>query len=499
MVPMISRRDAVDDGSPNPRGTALVITVIIFSIISTFLAVARLITRFTIHRPAGPDDWTILFALVMAIALAFIDGMAVQNGFGMHKSTLNEQHVVTGFKYFYAAQMLYKSATCATKASILFLYRRIFRTDRTFLILVWVVMFIVVGYGFGTIMATIFQCTPIEKAWAKDTPGYCINVNANWYAASSLALITDAIIMILPLHQIYGLNLPKKQKFGLMGVMGVGIFVIIITTIRIILLTPATHSPDQQYYQGLSLALAYVEVSAGIICACMPTLKDPIQRVFPRIFSRTGSQPYSTSNLRSGTYINDFSTNHSKSANRGKTNTTISRRVISPTDSQEEIMLDSIGITKTTTMAVTFDKGIASDKGSTNASSVGGHSYIHDPALKIFFFLSVFLTNVQYMTNITAWAHHSTDKTVKQQRTSHNPPEPGQAIREPHYQAHFIYCRFHDFRHYDTDIFPPKLPKTTTTCGRQNKKPNWGLNILKYLLTPSFNAMRISSPPLFKE
>src|SRR6266536_3274838 len=76
-----------------------------------------------------------------------------------------------GWKYYVACQVLYKAAVGLAKTSMLLLYLRIFQTNR-FRKAVWVVMFIVVGTAIGTIMPTIFQCTPIEKAWKPSVPGH---------------------------------------------------------------------------------------------------------------------------------------------------------------------------------------------------------------------------------------------------------------------------------------------------------------------------------------
>jgi hypothetical protein len=76
-------------------------------------------------------------------------------------------------------------------------------------------MTVVVGYGFATIVATLFQCNPVPKAWNSKLEGKCINVGASWYATAALAIITDAAIIVLPIREIHALNLPRAQKIGL--------------------------------------------------------------------------------------------------------------------------------------------------------------------------------------------------------------------------------------------------------------------------------------------
>jgi len=64
MLSNILSRDAIDSGAPNPRGTQLANLSIIFGTISTLLVIGRIITRITIAKRTGPDDYCIIVASV---------------------------------------------------------------------------------------------------------------------------------------------------------------------------------------------------------------------------------------------------------------------------------------------------------------------------------------------------------------------------------------------------------------------------------------------------
>lgn len=146
-------------------------------------------------------------------------------------------------KYFFGAQILYKSSTCATKVSLLLLYLRIF-TDRVFRTTAWGIIAIVIGYDTATVIVTVFQCHSIAKAWNSRIHGHCINVGASWYATAAFAITTDIAIIVLPIKQISTLRLPRAQKLGLMFLFSLGTFVIATTAIRIVSLGPSTTSSD---------------------------------------------------------------------------------------------------------------------------------------------------------------------------------------------------------------------------------------------------------------
>lgn len=84
-------------------------------------------------------------------------------------------------------------------------------------------MVAVVLFGFAVIIASIVQCTPLEKAYNPQLPGHCIQVGDIWYSTASFAIITDLIIIALPINQIPSLNLQKSQKIGLALIFSIGI------------------------------------------------------------------------------------------------------------------------------------------------------------------------------------------------------------------------------------------------------------------------------------
>lgn len=111
-----------------------------------------------------------------------------------------------------------------TKISILLLYIRLF-IQRWFLITCWTSVGIVVAFTVGTVMSSIFQCTPIEFAFNKTLPGggHCLSLPAFWYANAAFNILSDLVLIGLPIPIIFKLQLPLKSKIALCGVFAVGI------------------------------------------------------------------------------------------------------------------------------------------------------------------------------------------------------------------------------------------------------------------------------------
>ena len=129
-------------------------------------------------------------------------------------STLDPKDVENGLILLFAVYFPYNIAVALTKYSVILFYARVFNSkqNRAFRISLWVATFIVSGILIFSIVETIFQCTPIKKAWNSAVPGYCIDEQAAWFAHAGLSVGADVVILALPLPMLWGLNLKLPQK-----------------------------------------------------------------------------------------------------------------------------------------------------------------------------------------------------------------------------------------------------------------------------------------------
>jgi|SRR6266536_1877789 len=123
---------------------------------------------------------------------------------------------------FWMNQILYKFTINMTKVSILYLYKRIF-IDKSFPKRCYIVVTFVALYSTASIIATIFECSPIEHTYNKTIPGTCINLTAFWYSNAVYSVLTDFVILALPMPIIFkltGLNKPAKINLAIVFSLG---------------------------------------------------------------------------------------------------------------------------------------------------------------------------------------------------------------------------------------------------------------------------------------
>lgn len=116
---------------------------------------------------------------------------------------------------------MYNASLAFTKFSILFQYLRIFPLQ-SFRLACYIVMAIVATYSTWAVVSGYVTCVPVAKFWNHDLPGHCLNFEAVWFFNASMNIATDVALLFMPMPLLSQLQLPRVQKFALMGVFAIG-------------------------------------------------------------------------------------------------------------------------------------------------------------------------------------------------------------------------------------------------------------------------------------
>jgi hypothetical protein len=100
----------------------------------------------------------------------------------------------------------YNLAVMCTKSSILLFYLR-FPSGRAFRMATYTVLIVTVGYTTSGFLAWAYSCSPIEKAWDRTVIGTCVDSSSGVLARSVLNVVTDIVILLLPIWLLWPLRL----------------------------------------------------------------------------------------------------------------------------------------------------------------------------------------------------------------------------------------------------------------------------------------------------
>ncbi|KAL0475580.1 hypothetical protein QR685DRAFT_53433 [Neurospora intermedia] len=282
------------------RAHSIETPAIILFFVTLLLISIRLWARF---KPAswkglGWDDYTILLSWVFATVVSALMIASCAYGFGQHIRNLSRENKLMTLKLFYVAQAFYKITINLTKTSILLLYLRIF-VQRWFRIACYILIGIIIAYMIATFGASVWQCTPVARAWDKSIPGTCVDITVNWYANAGFSISTDILILALPMYPIFTSHLRKTQKVAVVLMFALGFFTTITSILRMQTLTFSTKTPDTTYDLDSSI-WTIIEQNMAIICACLPVCRPPLAYLFPKYFAISRREQQQQQQQRTG-------------------------------------------------------------------------------------------------------------------------------------------------------------------------------------------------------
>ncbi|KAE8385684.1 hypothetical protein BDV23DRAFT_187984 [Aspergillus alliaceus] len=163
--------------------------------------------------------------------------------------------------------------------SILFLYLRIFPIIlfRRFDFLC--ICFLIISFLVTTPMA-IWQCKPFRAAWDYEVDNArCLNIAAVAYANAIVNMITEVLILILPLPVLRTLRVSLRKKIAIISVFSAGVMVIAIASARMPALAKMGTYYDPPHAQAPAFLLSCAEAAMAHVCAAAPVIYTAIVQI----------------------------------------------------------------------------------------------------------------------------------------------------------------------------------------------------------------------------
>lgn len=150
----------------------------------------------------------------------------------------------------------------------------------------------------------MFQCSPLNYYW--DAPrmdtvvsgkvvkagGTCFNQLVFYMVQSGLAVLTDILILLIPLAMMWNLRMRRRRKIAVWCILSLGWIVTIVGITRIVLYCHRFQPTNIDRSYSVSYTVSGMEVNLAIMTACGPALKALVTRCKPKIFgSRNVTEP----------------------------------------------------------------------------------------------------------------------------------------------------------------------------------------------------------------
>ncbi|KUL84961.1 hypothetical protein ZTR_07857 [Talaromyces verruculosus] len=234
---------------------ALTATVTLMTV-AIALLFARFYTRRHLIDAVQASDYMALLASMFAVTFVGIFIAAVIYGVGMHESEIDPLDRIQQKKLYWLSTPFYNASKVTAKASIIIQYFHVFPTRRM-RIVCWIMAIVISIYGTWVILSGFLNCIPVARFWDPNVPGHCLAYRPLWYSNAALNILTDVVILLMPIPALMPLDLPLRQKVGCCCVFAL----------------------------GAVLMWSAIECNTGVICACLPTLRPAIARLWPAFAS----------------------------------------------------------------------------------------------------------------------------------------------------------------------------------------------------------------------
>ena len=125
-------------------------------------------------------------------------------------------------KYVLVFAILSHCGVLFPKLAILAIYLRIF-TPSIYRNACWVLVALLISNWIATIVAAFFICIPLNLLWNPGiVGGHCFDIGSYYRWSSFFSVLTDLMMLVLPLPVIWKLNTSRNVKLGLTVVFGIG-------------------------------------------------------------------------------------------------------------------------------------------------------------------------------------------------------------------------------------------------------------------------------------
>ncbi|KAF5025361.1 hypothetical protein F66182_2526 [Fusarium sp. NRRL 66182] len=278
---------AVCGMAPTNNQTNYRVTIIVPAIMAAVFVAMRIAAKTTLSLPWGVDDTLIVVSYVSLVPFVIVMQIMITLGLGLDMWVLSDNQITLTFKLFIYIEIIYLVTLILVKASILCFFLRIF-PDNKFRIVVKCTLAFNLLMGIPFFVLVFFQTRPFSmfwEGWQKQQSRAVMNgIVKVSLPHAALNLLLDVWMLVLPLSQLWELGLKLRKKLGVIAMFGVGVFLTIVAAIRIHELVLFASSRDLTVINAQTAMIwSSVELSVGIMVACMPHVRQLIQSIVSRL------------------------------------------------------------------------------------------------------------------------------------------------------------------------------------------------------------------------
>ncbi|KAL2185867.1 hypothetical protein L209DRAFT_779968 [Thermothelomyces heterothallicus CBS 203.75] len=248
----------------------------------------------------GPDDILSLVGFVLSASTIGMNVAVFTSGVGhdfdqtspLFPALAGNLEFILKITFIFV--LIYIWTLACFKLSQLCFYYRAFGVS----LKIWIYTFgaIVAAWGLIFTFIFIFLCDPIKQQWTVDRVGHCMDQILVLKCVIMTNVLTDLMIIILPIRTIWSLQMRKTEKFAVISCFAIGFACVLIGIVRFWQIFVIDLVGNLTGTSLMTFMLCTIELMLAGICINIPMLR-PFYLRWRRKTTQSGSRTEGTADI----------------------------------------------------------------------------------------------------------------------------------------------------------------------------------------------------------
>ncbi|KAI5921776.1 hypothetical protein F4810DRAFT_676818 [Camillea tinctor] len=256
---------------PVESGLRLLIASCVIQAVVVVGIALRLLSRYLSGAKLGWDDSLVLFAFVCSMGQTTLFGLLVFGGLGHHADTVPSTNQYSIPKILFCYEILHIIALNTAKLSALSFYIKLFANKTVETISKLVKGFIFV-FMIGLLLWQFLFCRPLWRMFQWGGLENCGDRKPLYLTICSFSIITDIVLLALPMPSIWALKMNRGTKFRLSVLFASGLLTTAVSIARLASIVGINYRNDFSFYSVYATYLADLEPHLTILCVSLPMI-----------------------------------------------------------------------------------------------------------------------------------------------------------------------------------------------------------------------------------
>ncbi|KAK5659559.1 hypothetical protein OQA88_761 [Cercophora sp. LCS_1] len=243
---------------------------------------------YTHSRPVvhlGWDDAAVVLAMAATTTQFAIFLSAIPYGAGRHNIYILPDDQLKASKLLFFSQFSWSWGVALGKISIAFLLLQL-RTGVYWHLFLYAMIAVQVASALCANVVQLARCRPISAAWRFETDrAHCLSTQIIYissYTNGTIAVLTDLMLSVIPLTFLRNIRRSRRERLVIALLMGLGVFAAAAEVVKLTHVRWYGQTGDMLWDCVGLVVWSVLAAQMGIIAACVPRLKSPLEAVLRR-------------------------------------------------------------------------------------------------------------------------------------------------------------------------------------------------------------------------